>query len=64
MTTDKRKKHKCPDCRQCQHCSDVRCNLCRGQGATCAEKRFSSMSMAEQIELYESINKSKADRAK
>ncbi len=22
------KKHPCPDCEACQHCSDARCNIC------------------------------------
>ncbi|WP_082464108.1 hypothetical protein [Dethiosulfatarculus sandiegensis] len=57
MTTDYGKKHNCPDCRQCQHCSEVRCSLCRGQGCKSAEGRFREMSIAEQIELYESLNR-------
>ncbi|ALC15508.1 hypothetical protein DSOUD_0720 [Desulfuromonas soudanensis] len=44
------KKHPCPDCRQCQWCSDDRCRLCLKTG--CGKK----LSMAEQIELYEKLN--------
>jgi hypothetical protein len=33
------KKHPCPDCVGCQHCSDDRCRVCRGacveDGTTC-----------------------------
>lgn len=43
-------KHPCPDCRQCQWCSDDRCRLCLRSG--CRKK----LSMAEQIALYEAIN--------
>ncbi len=54
MTTDTRKKHPCPDCRQCQHCSPTRCNLCRNQDG---KDRFAGMSLAEQIRLYEELNR-------
>jgi len=57
MTTCERKKHPCPDCRQCQQCSDTRCNLCRGQGAEEGERRFNQLSLAEQIELFEAVNR-------
>ena len=57
MTTCARKKHPCPDCRQCQQCSPVRCNLCRGQGADEGERRFHQLSLAEQIELFEAVNR-------
>lgn len=50
METDSAKKHPCPDCRQCQWCSDDRCRLCLRTG--CRKK----LSMAEQIALYEEIN--------
>ncbi len=56
MTTCGRKKHPCPDCKQCQGCSEARCHLCRGQGAGEAERRFAGLSMAEQIALYEAVN--------
>lgn len=46
------KKHPCPDCRQCQWCSDDRCRLCLRSGSGCKRK----LSMAEQIELYERLN--------
>lgn len=57
MTTLRQKKHACPDCKQCQQCSPTRCHLCRGQGADQAERRFSGLSMAEQIALFESVNR-------
>ena len=25
------KKHPCPDCESCQHCSDARCKICLGK---------------------------------
>ena len=58
MTTDAIKKHPCPDCRQCQHCSDARCNVCRGQGRSC--DRFSGMSIQEQIEYFEAVARGEA----
>jgi hypothetical protein len=53
METARAKKHPCPDCRQCQWCSDDRCRLCLRSGTGCRKK----LSMAEQIALYEEINK-------
>lgn len=44
------KKHPCPDCIQCQWCSDDRCRLCLRTG--CRKK----LSMAEQIARYEKLN--------
>jgi hypothetical protein len=52
------KKHPCPDCRFCQWCSDARCSACLGCEKPCRKK----LSMAEQIELYEKINREFADR--
>jgi len=46
------KKHPCPDCRQCQWCSDDRCRLCLHSAAGCRRK----LSFAEQIDLYERLN--------
>lgn len=46
------KKHPCPDCRQCQWCSDDRCRLCLHAEKGCRKK----LSMAEQIALYEELN--------
>jgi len=57
MTTSRRRKHPCPDCRHCQHCSETRCHLCRGQGAKAGERRFAGLSMAQQIALYEAVNR-------
>jgi len=53
METAPAKKHPCPDCRQCQWCSDDRCRLCLRAGTGCRKK----LSMAEQIALYEEINR-------
>jgi len=51
-STDPPKKHSCPDCRFCQWCGDDRCSLClRG----C--KRVKKLSLAEQIELHERVNR-------
>lgn len=47
------KKHPCPDCHACQWCSDDRCRLCL-RSASCCKKK---LSMAEQIALYESLNR-------
>lgn len=51
-STDPPKKHPCPDCRYCQWCSDDRCRLCRG--GTCCRRQ---LSLREQIELYERLNR-------
>ena len=47
------KKHPCPDCRQCQWCSEDRCRLCLRSSSSCRKK----LSMDEQIALFESINR-------
>ena len=60
MTTSRQKKHPCPDCRQCQNCAPSRCHLCRGQGGDQAERRFAGLSMAEQIALFEAVNRGEA----
>ncbi len=57
MTTDHHKKHPCPDCRQCQVCTASRCSVCRGQDHAGEGGRFSGLSMAEQIRLYEEVNR-------
>ncbi|CAH2031925.1 hypothetical protein [Trichlorobacter ammonificans] len=49
---DPPKKHPCPDCRFCQWCSDDRCRRCRNEN--CCRRQ---LSLREQIELYERINK-------
>lgn len=56
MTTSARKKHKCPDCKQCQGCSEARCNLCRGQSDQGAS-RFAGLSISEQIALFDAVNR-------
>ena len=48
-----RKKLPCPDCKFCQWCSDDRCRMCRGEKKRSGKK----LSIAEQIELYERINR-------
>jgi len=53
-----RKKHPCPDCTFCQWCGDDRCVLCLRKGDCCRKK----LSMAEQIALYEEVNRKDADR--
>lgn len=52
------KKHPCPDCRQCQWCSDTRCSVCLRDSKPCQRK----LSQAEQIALYESINRAHHQR--
>jgi len=52
MTREDEKKYPCPDCTYCQWCSDDRCRLCRNRSA-CRRK----LSLAEQIALYESLNR-------
>jgi len=46
------KKHPCPDCRACQWCSEERCRMCL-KASHCRKK----LSMAEQIAIYESLNR-------
>jgi hypothetical protein len=52
------KKHPCPDCQFCQWCSDTRCGACLGHGRSCRKK----LSIAEQIELYEKVNREFAEK--
>jgi hypothetical protein len=51
MSEETAKKHPCPDCTYCQWCSDDRCRLCLNTG--CCRRK---LSLAEQIELYNSLN--------
>jgi len=44
-------KHPCPDCHHCQWCSDDRCRLCL---QPCRPQK---LSIAEQIERYERLNR-------
>jgi len=46
------KKHPCPDCQECQWCSDERCRLCLNKGR-CRRR----LSLDEQIALYEEVNR-------
>jgi hypothetical protein len=50
------KKHPCPDCSFCQWCGDDRCALCLRKDSCCGKK----LSMAEQIALYEKVNREDA----
>ena len=52
MSEETAKKHPCPDCVYCQWCSDDRCRLCLNHTGCCRRK----LSLAEQIELYNSLN--------
>jgi hypothetical protein len=54
MADEAPKKHPCPDCTCCQWCSDDRCRLCL-KGTGC--RRRKKLSLAEQIALYDSLNK-------
>jgi len=53
MSSTEGKKHPCPDCSFCQWCSDDRCALCLRTDSCCRKK----LSVAEQIALYEAINR-------
>ena len=57
MIRDDEKKHPCPDCSWCQWCSDDRCRLCRNRDG-CRRRK---LSLAEQIALYEALNRSGGD---
>lgn len=48
------KKHPCQDCTFCQWCSDDRCRMCRKKQGV--RKKLST---AEQIALYEALNRKK-----
>jgi hypothetical protein len=52
---DQRSRRPCPDCLFCQECSQDRCRLCRAPQKAAQKK----LSIAEQIALYERINKKK-----
>lgn len=54
MSSTDHKKHPCPDCTFCQWCSDDRCALCLRKD--CCKKK---LSVAEQIALYDEINRVK-----
>ena len=45
------KKHPCPDCRFCQHCSDSRCRSCRGHG------KRKHLGISEQIAMFDALNR-------
>ena len=49
----KAKKHPCPDCTFCQWCGDDRCALCLRPAAKPKRK----LSVAEQLALYDAINR-------
>jgi hypothetical protein len=50
------KKNPCSDCHFCQHCSDSRCNTCRGEKNRCGQLLSRKLSLCDQIKLYDSIN--------
>ncbi len=50
------KKHPCPDCTFCQWCGDDRCRRCLDR---CPKAR--KLSLAEQVALYDAINKPDPD---
>lgn len=60
MNSSSPKKHPCPDCHHCQWCSDTRCSMCLRSGKGCRRK----LSMAEQIELYEQVNREYNEKKK
>jgi hypothetical protein len=60
LTPCSSKKKRCPDCNYCQGCSQDRCRLCRTSKKTVSKK----LSIAEQIALYERINKKKGKKKK
>lgn len=49
------KKHKCADCSFCQMCAESRCNLCRNRSKQLCR---SKLSLKDQIEFYDKLNKS------
>jgi hypothetical protein len=53
-----KKRKKCPDCRYCQGCSQDRCRLCR----TKKKPGPGKLTVAEQIALYEKINRPKGKK--
>jgi hypothetical protein len=57
MSDEAAKKHPCPDCTCCQWCSDDRCRLCLNR-KNCGRRK---LSIAEQIALYESLNRGESD---
>jgi len=50
-----KRRKKCPDCHYCQGCSQDRCRLCRAGRKPARVK----LSQAEQIALFEKINRPK-----
>lgn len=50
------KKHPCSDCHFCQFCSDGRCHSCRNKGDQSGAGESQTLSLKEQILLYEKIN--------
>jgi hypothetical protein len=54
------KKKRCPDCHYCQGCSQDRCRLCRSTKKASPKK----LSMAEQIALYERLNRKRGNKKK
>ena len=57
-STETKRHRQCPDCSYCQECSKDRCRLCRSPQKRGCKK----LSMAEQISLYERINRPRGKR--
>jgi hypothetical protein len=54
------KRKQCPDCHYCQDCSQDRCRLCKKPKKPAPQK----LSVAEQIALFERINRKKRIKKK
>jgi|GEM_PF-385245 len=59
--TEELKKHPCADCHFCQQCSDVRCEACRRQRISFEKRRGRKLSLREQAQLFQKINKIDGD---
>ncbi len=46
------KKHQCPDCSFCQRCAESRCHVCRAR-----KEPRTTMSLREQVVLYDTLNR-------
>ena len=55
--TNVNKKHPCQDCTFCQWCGDDRCALCLRK----EDCRGRKLSVAEQIALYDAINRRESE---
>jgi len=55
------KKHPCADCHFCQQCSDVRCEACRCQRIGLEKRLDRKLSLREQSQLFQRINRVDGD---